>query len=710
MTIDNQNEEFSQERPDQRSLSIGGNVDNSPIVVGDRNTIHQGPTSYYTTNVFSPVNVAPVPSVPSQPLSKQEYRWRQVLVDNVKHYWIEGVLEKSLHNQALIELGLEERSKAVTSPLSGIGEFPDEPSRAFPEGTQATEIFDGLGAGRTLLILGEPGAGKTTTLLKLAQSLLERIGDDLSQPIPVILNLSSWAKKRQPIAEWLVQDLYETFQVSKALGKTWIKEEQLVLCLDGLDEVEAKHRNACVEALNQFIQEHGRTEMVVCSRINAYEALTERLRVRCAIYAQPLTLSQIDRYIDQAGEQLAALRTVFSRALEIKKLATSPLVLSIMSLAYKGYSAGMVPDIISDEKFRQRLLDIYIERMFQRRGKKHNCTDEQAKYWLSWMAQRMIQTSQTVFFIESMQPSWLQTRRQRLRYRIESALFFLLSFSLIDGFISWLISELIYVLTDDPRVLPTYGLLVNELTGGLIFGLIAGLTALTLSEITPTGTLKWSAKTAKKSFYIGLLYGFVIVPLASLLLDFVNGLITGRRFDSINVSVDMLINGFVLGLIGGLIGGSISGLIGGFRGSTIDDKVKPNHGIWKSAQNAGIFTLISWLIIGLLIGVPTGVLSGRTDGTFFGQTAGLLYGLSMGLSIGLTIGLLCGLIGGGSACLRHFSLRVRLYRMSYTPWNYARFLDYATERLFLQKVGGGYIFVHRMLLEHFAQMELGGKG
>ena len=95
MTTDNQNEESSQKRPDQRCLSIGGSVDNSPIVVGDRNTVHQGP-SYYTTNVFSPVNVAPTTSVPSQPLSKQEYRWRQVLIDNVKHYWIEGVLEKSL--------------------------------------------------------------------------------------------------------------------------------------------------------------------------------------------------------------------------------------------------------------------------------------------------------------------------------------------------------------------------------------------------------------------------------------------------------------------------------------------------------------------------------------------------------------------------------------------------------------------------------------
>jgi len=68
--------------------------------------------------------------------------------------------------------------------------------------------------------------------------------------------------------------------------------------------------------------------------------------------------------------------------------------------------------------------------------------------------------------------------------------------------------------------------------------------------------------------------------------------------------------------------------------------------------------------------------------------------------------LIFGLIGGGSACIRHFALRFVLCYLGYSPWNYARFLDYAAERLFLQKVGGGYIFVHRMLLEHFAAMPL----
>lgn len=54
--------------------------------------------------------------------------------------------------------------------------------------------------------------------------------------------------------------------------------------------------------------------------------------------------------------------------------------------------------------------------------------------------------------------------------------------------------------------------------------------------------------------------------------------------------------------------------------------------------------------------------------------------------------------------IQHFTLRLILCLQGYTPWNYARFLDYATERVFLIKVGGGYIFIHRTLQEHFAQM------
>ena len=61
---------------------------------------------------------------------------------------------------------------------------------------------------------------------------------------------------------------------------------------------------------------------------------------------------------------------------------------------------------------------------------------------------------------------------------------------------------------------------------------------------------------------------------------------------------------------------------------------------------------------------------------------------------------------GGVACIQHLVLRWLLWREGVMPWNYPRFLDHAAEHILLQKVGGGYMFVHRFLLEYFASLEV----
>jgi predicted lipid-binding transport protein (Tim44 family) len=72
---------------------------------------------------------------------------------------------------------------------------------------------------------------------------------------------------------------------------------------------------------------------------------------------------------------------------------------------------------------------------------------------------------------------------------------------------------------------------------------------------------------------------------------------------------------------------------------------------------------------------------------------------------GLGVGPVASLYFGGLAFVQHWVLRLLCTLGGYAPWRYARFLDYAAERIFLRKVGGSYIFVHRMLLEYFAGME-----
>jgi hypothetical protein len=76
-----------------------------------------------------------------------------------------------------------------------------------------------------------------------------------------------------------------------------------------------------------------------------------------------------------------------------------------------------------------------------------------------------------------------------------------------------------------------------------------------------------------------------------------------------------------------------------------------------------------------------------------------------GLALAMIVEWRVGQLHGGRACIQHLVLRIMLRLNGFAPLNYVRFLEYAAGRTFLRKVGGGYIFMHRLLLEYFASLE-----
>ncbi|NET54878.1 MAG: protein kinase [Symploca sp. SIO2E6] len=603
-------------------------------------------------------SIAPQPNLPETPLSQQEYRNRQILLNKVKNYWVKGVLETSLRGRVLIELGLEERINAVESPWGLVWESSQTPQQPLPPGTRLLDKFEELGVGRTLLILGEPGSGKTTTLLELTRDLIEQTQSHLSQPIPVVFNLSSWSGQQPTITKWLVQELHTKYQVSQEIGQSLVTQQQLLLLLDGLDEVDVQQRQACVDALNHFHQEYGQTEMVVCSRIRDYEALPTRLRFQAAIYLQPLTLSQIQHYFASTDSGLTAISRALETDVILQELAQSPLMLNIMTLAYQGMSIEELPSNNLEQR-RQHLFDAYVARMFQRRGSNSPYPQQQTKRWLRWLAKQMSEKSQTVFLIERLQPSWLETNWQKWIYAIGIAL--------MGGLIIGLGSGLNLELILGRGVGLTSGLILG-LGGGLIAGLIMRLV---LNQIEPVEHLKWSWVKAKNNLVIGLRIGLIV------------GLIFGISSGLIMLSISGTAGAIQEGLIYGSSGlgtGIVFVLLRGLTGGGIETTTIPNQGIWQSAQNTMVFTVIGVLAMGVFA-----------------------YLLNVSITLGAFVGLLFGLFcPAGIACLQHLNLRLVLYCHGHIPWNYARFLDYTTRLIFLQKVGGGYIFIHRLLLEHFA--------
>jgi predicted NACHT family NTPase len=161
-------------------------------------------------------------------LTRQQLKNRQALLNKVRKFWVEGVLETSLQDQVLIELDLEERADAVVSSWTMELATTDEAQKPLPKGTNVISIFDQLGERRMLLILGEPGAGKTTTLLELTRNFVNRAEQGLDYRIPVVFNLSSWAGR------------------SSRLGIGWWKNSiASIKFLSQLELIGWKNRNFC---------------------------------------------------------------------------------------------------------------------------------------------------------------------------------------------------------------------------------------------------------------------------------------------------------------------------------------------------------------------------------------------------------------------------------------------------------------------------------
>jgi NACHT domain len=574
------------------------------------------------------------------------------------------MLTQSLQGAVQVELGLASRPAAVQNAASFSLRFPNQPEQLLPPHTSIVQAYEL--AQQEVLILGEPGAGKSTLLVELAHHLVEQAEQDASQPLPVLVPLSSWATSRRPLQDWFGEQLALLYDVPRVLSQHWIAAGQVLPLLDGLDEVEESARASCIAAINTYHRNHLRP-LVVCSRTAEYEtaSLGERLALHAAMAVQPLSREEVDAHLEQLGQPLAGLRVALRKSPTLREQATTPLMLQVLMLTYHDISIRELSR--KEAELREQIWEDYVQRMISRKG--------DARYplhvtsaWLGWLAQEMREHNQTIFSLEQLQPNWLPTR-QRVAYLWSVGLVTGLSVGLFYGLFGGLIIGLSVGLL--------FGLsvgLVAGLVAGLIFGLAYGLDA----KIEPAEALTWSWQGIR----LGLLIGLVAGLLFGLFFGLLRGLLIG------------LVAGLLIGLVAGLLSGLV--LVIRFSGEQLTERppLSPNEGIRRSVKN------------GLSIGLSIGLIIWLSVGLVFGLFGGLLFGLLIGLAGGLAGGLFGGLVAGLDAVIKHYILRFWLWRTQTLPWKAVPFLDDATARILLRRAGGSYSFTHRLLLDYFADLHV----
>lgn len=245
--------------------------------------------------------------------------------------------------------------------------------------------------GQRVLLLGEPGAGKTITLMAYTRELVNARLSDPQAPLPIMDIIPLWDDETQePFAEWLAETSSEL--LTPELAQNAITQGNTILFLDGLDELGAwreppseETENAIpdnsdseseqetekpkgydprlrfFETLEQTLNSNTTGALVTC-RVKDYADIGTKIALNGAVTLQPLTEMQMQAYLSELPELWDAIQ----QDAALKKMVYNPLIMSLFAYAYQDISpeeraelanltnAGDLRDMIIERYFRER--------------------------------------------------------------------------------------------------------------------------------------------------------------------------------------------------------------------------------------------------------------------------------------------------------------------------------------------------------------------
>lgn len=221
------------------------------------------------------------------------------------------------------------------------------------------DIITALTNYEKIVILGDPGSGKSTTLKYLAYTICAHRadGNQLQAYIPIYIKATEYAKylsdKGRSLSEFII-DINTKYGL---LFSESLENNKLIVLIDGLDEINiTSQRHNIVERLNSFIAQYPEIKIIVSSRIVGYK------ETRLSSYFYHFEVdkfsdkqiclflnnwySSISSYsnntLENASEEAKKLYLSIKQNESVYRLACNPLLITIIALIY--YQGNKLPE------------------------------------------------------------------------------------------------------------------------------------------------------------------------------------------------------------------------------------------------------------------------------------------------------------------------------------------------------------------------------
>jgi NACHT domain len=237
----------------------------------------------------------------------------------------------------------------ASGPVTGYDGLYVEPAFDWEDATRSFSIHELFAAYSRLVVLGDPGAGKSTFAEKLTLDLATDRVPGFAGKVPFLLIVRDYADAPQSgrtLDEWLYAASRNPYHVTPPdHGLEYLLESgNAVVIVDGVDELgtpESRHR--FVDLIEGFAYRYPTTQIVVTSRIVGYDdaPLDPRHFPRARI--RPFSVAQCEQYarkwfaIDKeatAVQQERLAQGLITETDPIDDLRRNPLLLSLLCSLY----------------------------------------------------------------------------------------------------------------------------------------------------------------------------------------------------------------------------------------------------------------------------------------------------------------------------------------------------------------------------------------
>ncbi len=321
----------------------------------------------------------------------------------------------------------------VVEPIPGV-----RPIRLRLNGDVSTvaETWKKLPA-QQLVIIGAPGAGKTTLTVLLVRQLLAR--RQIEEPVPVLLTLAGWDPENVHLETWLTERIkadYPQLMNKRTYGldatMRLVDRSCIIPVLDGLDEMPEKSRGNAIAALNMAVANN--RPLVLTCRSDEYEQAIAQagtpLSRAVVVELKPVKLLGISHYltsgqVDGNNRWAGVLENLRAEPAGIlAQTLSTPLMVYLARVAYSTPAANPA-DLLKFNDInstRNHLISAYLPMMYRPRQPEKNKPRASKEYrleksqkWLSFFAQSMDSAGTRGISPWSFQPpifaSWKSTLR-----------------------------------------------------------------------------------------------------------------------------------------------------------------------------------------------------------------------------------------------------------------------------------------------------------